>query len=80
MSRYNRKKHKYNSPLQPVKVDINGTFIYGIIISKFHKLPKGANIEEPYYLVSGIGNAIWEDKISPISDADYKKGHRIRRR
>jgi hypothetical protein len=71
MTRYNRKKHKYNSPLQPVKVDVNGSFITGIIISRFHKLPKGATVEEPYYLITGHGSPIWENNLIPITDLEY---------
>jgi hypothetical protein len=71
MSRYNRIQHKFTRPLQPVKVDVNGTFIYGIIISKFHKLPKGATIEEPYYIITGHGSPIWENNLIPITDSEY---------
>lgn len=71
MSRHNRKQHKYTRPLQPVKTEVNGSIIYGIIISRFHKLPKGANVEEPYYIISGLGHPIWENNITPITESEY---------
>jgi hypothetical protein len=71
MSRYNRKPHKFTELLQPVKVLVNDDFVFGIIISKVHKMPKTSNIEEPFYLVTGIGAPVWEGSITPVSEEDY---------
>jgi len=72
MPRYNRKPHQYTDLLQPVKVLLNDSMQMGLIISRVHKLPKQASIEEPYYLVTGIGQPIWEGNIVPISEEEYQ--------
>jgi hypothetical protein len=69
----NRKQHKYTRPFQPVKALVEETFVYGIIISKFHKIPKQAKTEEPFYLITGHGIPIWEGHITPITEQEYSQ-------
>jgi hypothetical protein len=69
----NRKQHKFTLPLQPVKALVEDTFIYGIIISRIHKLPIRASIEEPFYLITGYGKPIWEGHITPITEKEYQQ-------
>jgi len=66
-----RKPHAYTKRYQAVKCTINNEILYGPIISRIHKLPKTSTIEEPYYLVTGIGAAVWEGHLKPISDSEY---------
>ena len=68
---YKRIPHKFTAPLQTVKVLQGDKFTYGLIIAKIHKLPKSSTIEEPYYLITGIGQPIWENHITPVEQEEY---------
>ena len=63
-------KHKL---LQAVRYNLAGTFIYGLIISNsIWKLDRKNQKDEPYYLITGYGPAIWENHLEPISDEEYQ--------
>jgi hypothetical protein len=71
MLRHNRPIHKFTRSLQPVKVIINDTIHVGLVISRFHKIPKKSTTEEPFYTITGLGQPVWEGHIVPITDEEY---------
>lgn len=48
----------------------------GEIISRYYKLPKSGNPskEEPYYVITGFGPAVWENNIVPVEHKDHLLG------
>ena len=71
MSQNLKKPHYYKS-LTPVKTIIDNQEHTGLIIGRLHKLPIKGKKEEPYYIVTGIGPAIWENHLTPITEEEYQ--------
>lgn len=66
-----RKPHRHNT-LDPVQVvNPEKEPIIGIVISKLHKVTKNGKPDEPYYIISGYGPAVWEGDLIAVSEEDY---------
>jgi len=71
MSQNLKKPHYYKS-LTPVKTIIDNKEHCGIIIGKVHKLPINGKKEEPYYIITGIGPAVWEKHLTQITEEELQ--------
>lgn len=71
MSATNTKPHKHKI-LTPVKFVTDGKMYFGIIISaSILKLSRRGKKDEPYYLISGYGDPIWEGDLRTIDEDEY---------
>lgn len=71
MSAKNTKPHKHKI-LTPVKYVTGNTMYFGIIISaSILKLSKRGKRDEPYYLISGYGDPIWEGDLKRMDEEEY---------
>lgn len=64
----NKRKHLYPLFTEVAFITPEGIIHTGTIISRCYKLPKSGNPskEEPYYIITEYGPAVWENEIYPI--------------
>jgi hypothetical protein len=65
----NKRKHIYPLFTEVAFLTPNGEVMEGEILSRLHKLPKSGNSqkEEPYYIISNYGPAVYENDIVPMA-------------
>lgn len=73
-----KRKHIYPLFMEVAFVTPNDEVIEGEILSRFHKLPKSGiqEKEEPYYIISNYGPAVYENEIVPLSHKNELLGSR----
>lgn len=64
----NKRKHIYPLLTEVAFLTPNGEVKEGNVLSRLHKLPKSGNPqkEEPYYIISGYGPAVYENEIVTV--------------
>ena len=71
-----KRKHIYPLFTEVAFLTPSGEVKEGLIISRRHKLPltTGATIEDPYYIITGYGPAVYENDIVPLEHKNQLLG------